>query len=72
MSLAQAKNGATVSVVKVNAPDSYILQLAMLGIFPGAPLQVINNSLSNASVIHCRGARLVLGRGLPSCIEVKD
>lgn len=72
MSLAQVKNGKTVSVIRVNASKTYVLQLAFFGILPGTPLQVINNSLANTSVVHCRGARLVLGRGLPNCIEVAE
>lgn len=71
MSLSQVPKGEKVTIVSLNLPESGIKRLTSLGLIPGARIRVLNNSLTETSLIECKGSRLALGRGLPRFIEVK-
>ncbi len=71
MSLKEAKKGETVKVVSVDASDANVNRLCSMGILPGSDVQIVNNKLVGASHVNCMGSRMILGRNLPSKIEVK-
>lgn len=70
MSLAQVQNGKRVTIISFNLSDAEINRLTALGLTPGSQVRVIDNSMTETSVIECKGVRLALGRRLPCGIEV--
>ncbi len=70
MSLAEVKNGSEITIRSMNTASNFTSLLISMGLLPGTKIRVIDNSLKNATLINCKGTRLVLGRGLPSEIEI--
>ena len=72
MTLANVKNGSKASILAIDQQNRQRGKLTTLGLVPGTTIQMIDNSLHGASVINCRGNRLVLGKDMASMIYVKD
>ena len=71
MTLADALKGQKVTIVSMDLTELGVNRLTALGLTPGVRVRVVDNSLKDASIIECRGARLALGRGLARFIVVK-
>lgn len=71
MSLAQIPRGQKVIILSLNMPEISAERLTALGLVPGVCVRVVDNSITDISLIECRGARLALGRGLAHLIDVK-
>lgn len=71
MTLSQVSQGKKVTLVSLNLSEKGSNRLTALGLVPGVQIQLINNSLTDISLIECKGTRLALGRGLSRQVEVK-
>ena len=58
MSLKEAKKGETVKVVSVDASDANVNRLCSMGILPGSDVQIVNNNLVAAAVVHLDGGNI--------------
>ncbi len=72
MSLRRVKNGAVVTVKSFQLARELSLRLVSLGIVPGTKVEMIEQSLHGASIVLCRGNRLVLDNSLVDNIEVHE
>ena len=70
MTLAKVLNGETAAVVKLDLDENRQKRLLSMGLVPGAMVRMMDNSLFGASLIFCRGNKLVLGRELTERIAV--
>ncbi|MDZ7816871.1 MAG: FeoA family protein [Planctomycetota bacterium] len=69
--LARVEQGKTVKLVCLDAGRHLASRLAALGMFPGAEVEVIQNSNHGPVIISLTGTRFVLGRGEAGKIYVK-
>ncbi len=69
--LAKVKEGAEVSVVRLEAGCGMTQRVLAMGILPGAILRVLRNEYKGQMIILVAGTKLVLGRGMADKIIVK-
>ncbi|MDO5554223.1 MAG: FeoA family protein [Planctomycetia bacterium] len=71
MSLNNMQEGQIVSVVQVRLDSGRKSRLQAMGLVPGTRLTILASSLFGASVVFCRGSKLVLGKEIGERIEVR-
>lgn len=71
MPLTQITEGVTAKVLNITGGRQLRGRLAALGLLPGTPLEVIQNSGSGPFIVGVRGSRIVIGRGMAARIEVE-
>lgn len=71
MPLTHILEGATAKVLSIGGGRQLRCRLAALGLLPGTPLEVIQNSGQGPFIVGVRGSRIVIGRGMASRIEVE-
>jgi len=69
MLLSDARQGATVTIRRVDAGCALCVRLAELGIYEGGKVRVIKND-HGPLVLEVLGGRLAIGRGQAKKIEV--
>ena len=72
MVLANAQKGNRHRVSEILTSDSIQGKLAAMGLVPGSEIEILQSSLHGAAIVSCRGAQLVLGRGLAQMIQLED
>lgn len=72
MSLSNTKNGQNVSVVRIHLDIDRQKRLLAMGLVPGTTLKMLDNSLFGASLVLCRGNKLVIGKELADQIVVRS
>ena len=71
MPLTKIGEGATAKVLNITGGRQLRGRLAALGLLPGTPLEVIQNSGQGPFIVDVRGSRIVIGRGMAARIEVE-
>ncbi len=71
MPLDQIHEGGIATVLSIGGGRQLRSRLAALGLLPGTPLEVIQNSGHGPFIVGVRGSRIVIGRGMASRIEVE-
>ena len=71
MPLTQITEGRVATVLSIGGGRQLRTRLAALGLLPGTPLEVIQNSGQGPFIVGVRGSRIVIGRGMASRIEVE-
>lgn len=71
MPLTQIIEGRIATVLSIGGGRQLRTRLAALGLLPGTPLEVIQNSGRGPFIVGVRGSRIVIGRGMASRIEVE-
>ncbi len=71
MPLTIVQAGRTVRFVAVDAGHGLQGRLAAMGMFPGAEIEVLRNSLHGPFLISVKGSRIMLGRGMAQKIIVE-
>lgn len=72
MVLANAQKGNRHCVSEILASGAVQGKLAAMGLVPGSEIEILQSSLHGAAIVSCRGAQLVLGRGLAQMIQLED
>ncbi len=72
MVLTKAKKGNVHRIASIDASDSLLGKLAVLGLVPGAEVEILQGSVHGASLIVCKGAQFALGRGLADMVQLDD
>ncbi|MGI6401230.1 MAG: FeoA family protein [Thermoguttaceae bacterium] len=70
MNLSKVGRGGKVTIVSLRTNRAMEERLASLGLFPGAEIEVVRNSLGGEMILACMNSRFALGRKLAHSIEV--
>ena len=72
MKLLDGKAGRSYEVVEVSLGLALERRLEALGLLPGTTVKILHKKTGGALIIVIRGARFAVGRGISSCISVKE
>lgn len=68
--LSQIRSGQKVKLASINAGRGLNGRLAALGLVKNTEITVVNNSHPGPFVVHVKGSKMVLGKGIANKIKV--
>ena len=70
MTLIDAKNGETVTIIKINGGRAILGHLNSLGIIPKTRVKIINNGPSGITLLKLNDSVMAIGKGVCSKIII--